>query len=141
MTNPDRASTCPPRDGVRRRDTDDLISASCKHVSDSSECRDYVKAVLALYVQTPGVLGRLRRADRLLARQLFQQQIPLYAVQNAFIVAAARREKHNAFSTPLPPIRSLHYFTELIREMLERPLGYRDIEELRRSLRFGPPPL
>lgn len=145
MTNTDRASTDRPRDGVRQsRDVtpnDDPISASCEHVSDISECQDYVKALLALYVQTPGVLGRIRRADRLLARQLFEQQIPIYAVQNAFIVGAARREQHNAFSTPLPPIRSLHYFLELFREMLERPLGYRDIDELRRSLRIGPPPL
>jgi len=142
MTTPHRASTCRPRHGARQSRTalsDGSTSASCGHVSDSSECRQYVKAIFELYVQIPGVLGRVRRADRQLARQFFEQRIPLYAIRNAFIVGAARRVQHNAFSTPLPPIRSLHYFTNLIREMLERPLGYRDIDELLRSLRIGPP--
>jgi len=95
----------------------------------------YVHELLRLYVATPGVAGRVRRADRELAQALFEHNVPLYAVANAFIVAAARRIRSNAYSTPLPPIRSLHYFHDVIREMLERPLGYRDIEQLRQSLR------
>jgi len=95
----------------------------------------YVHELLRLYLATPGVAGRLRRADRKLAQALFEHNIPLYAVANAFIVAAARRSRHNAFSTPLPPIQSLHYFQNVIREMLERPPGYREIEQLRESLR------
>ncbi len=116
-------------------------SGSSERASTRSPCRAYVTAVLALYVQTPGVLGRVRRADRKLARRLFEQRVPLYAVANAFLVGAARRARNNAFSTPMPPIRSLHYFTELFREMLERPLGYRQIDELRRTLGIGQPPL
>ena len=95
----------------------------------------YVHELLRLYVATPGVAGRVRRADRELAQALFDHDVPLYAVANAFIVAAARRVRHNAYSTPLPPIQSLHYFREVIREMLERPPGYREIEQLRQSLR------
>ena len=94
----------------------------------------YVRKLLELYVRTPGVLGRLRQADRALARQLHDQRIPLYVIADAFIVAAARRARHNAFSTPLPAIRSLHYFVGIVRELLDRPLGPRDIEELRRAL-------
>ena len=100
----------------------------------------YVRRMLELYISTPGVLGRVREADRALARQLYAQRIPLYVVANAFIVAAARRARHNAFSTPLPPIRSLHYFVGIVRELLDRPLGPRDIEELRRALGLGDPP-
>jgi hypothetical protein len=99
----------------------------------------YVRAVLSLYRATPGVLGRVRNADRTLAGQLYDQGIPLYLVANAFVVAAARRQTHNAFSSPLPPIRSLHYFLGVIRELLERPLGPRDIDELRRVLRAADP--
>jgi hypothetical protein len=95
----------------------------------------YVRELLRLYVATPGVAGRVRRADRELAHTLFEHDVPLYAVANAFIVAAARRIRHNAYSTPLPPIQSLHYFREVIREMLERPKGYREIDQLRQSLR------
>ena len=95
----------------------------------------YVRELLRLYLATPGVAGRVRRADRDLAQDLFDQNVPLYAVANAFIVAAARRIRHNAYSTPLPPIQSLHYFKNVIREMLERPPGYREIDELRQTLR------
>jgi hypothetical protein len=95
----------------------------------------YVRELLRLYVATPGVAGRVRRADRQLAQALYDHNVPLYAVANAFIVAAARRVRHNAYSTPPPPIQSLHYFRNVIREMLERPPGHREIEQLRQSLR------
>jgi hypothetical protein len=100
---------------------------------ESRQC--YVRELLRLYVATPGVAGRVRQADRELARALYDQKVPLYAVANAFIVAAARRTRHNAYSTPLPPIQSLAYFRNVIREMLDRPPGYREIARLRESLR------
>jgi len=80
------------------------------------------------------VSGCVRRADRQLAGELFDRRVPLYAVDYAFIVAAARRIRHNAYSTPLPPVRSLHYFRGVIEEMLERPPGYREIDALRQIL-------
>jgi hypothetical protein len=94
----------------------------------------YVREVLRLYLETPGVAGRVRRADRSFAASLYDQRVPLYAVQYAFIVAAGRRLRNNAFSTPLPPIRSLWYFRKVIREMLERPPGFREIEQMRHLL-------
>jgi hypothetical protein len=98
-------------------------------------CKQYVRELLRLYVATPGVAGRVRGADRELAQTLFHHNVPLYAVANAFIVAAARRIRHNAYSTPLPPIQSLAYFRNVIREMLERPPGYREMDQLRQTLR------
>ena len=95
----------------------------------------YVRELLRLYLVTPGVAGHVRRADRKLAQDLFDHDVPLHAVATAFIVAAARRIRHNAYSTPMPPIRSLHYFKGPIQEMLERPPGYREIEQLRKTLR------
>jgi hypothetical protein len=100
-----------------------------------------VRSVLSLYRSTPGVLGHIRKADRLLAGELYDQRIPLHVVANAFVVAAARRVHHNAFSAPMPPIRSLAYFAGVVRELLERPLGPRDIEELRRVVGLGDLPL
>jgi hypothetical protein len=94
----------------------------------------YVREVLRRYLETPGVAGRVRHADRSLAALLYDQGVPLYAVQYAFIVAAARRVRHSAFATPLPRIRSLWYFREVIREMLERPPGFREIEQMREML-------
>jgi len=65
---------------------------------------------------------------------LFDQAVRLHVIDTAFLLAASRRERHNAFSTPLPSIRSLHYFLPVIREVIERPLGYREIAALRESL-------
>jgi hypothetical protein len=98
----------------------------------------YVAELLHLYVATPGVAGRVRPADRRFAAALFDQRVPLYAVEYAFVVAAARRTRHNAFATPLPPIRTLLYFREIIREMLERPPGLRELERMRQTLREQP---
>ncbi len=95
---------------------------------------DYVRELLRLYLATPGVAGHVRHTDRLFAGSLFDQSVPLYAVEYAFVVAAFRRERHNAYSTPLPPIRSLVYFRNIVREMLERPPGYREIAQMRDAI-------
>jgi len=95
----------------------------------------YVDEVLQLYRNTPTVLGHVRRADRALAQSLLRQGVPIYAVRNAFVIGSARRVLHNAFSTPIPPVRSLHYFLPIIREILDRPPGYREIQCLEQQLR------
>ena len=102
--------------------------------SEPSARPQYVREVLRLYTAAPGVLGRVRRADRTLAGQLFDRRVPLYAIDYALILAAARRIQHNAFSAPMPPIRSLHYFQSVIQEVLDRPPGYREINRLRENL-------
>ncbi len=101
----------------------------------------YVRELLQRYVATPGVHGKVRRADRELAARLYDERVPLFVVQNAFILAAARRLRHNAYDTPLPPVRSVHYFIPVIREVLERPPGPRDIAKLLRILGVAEPPL
>jgi hypothetical protein len=99
---------------------------------------EYVSVVLRLYRSTPGVLGHVRRADRELAAQLYSRRIPLFVIDRACVLAAARRIRHNAFSVPLPPIRSLHYFVPVIHEVIHRPPGLREIEDLRRQLPWAP---
>ena len=108
---------------------------------DPEDRRRYVCELLLLYIATPGVAGHVRRADRDFAGTLFDRHIPLYVVETAFVVAAARRVRHNAFSTPMPPIRSMHYFAGVIQEVLERPPGYRELDQLRRLVGRGQPPL
>jgi hypothetical protein len=95
----------------------------------------YVREVLRLYRATPTVLGHVRRADRDFAAALFDRGVPLFAVENALLVGAARRVLNNASGATPPPIRSLHYFSALVEELLDRPLGYRDLDELRVRLR------
>ena len=96
--------------------------------------QQYIGAVLELYTATPGVLGRVRRADRILAGEMFDRRIPLYVIDYACVLAAARRTFRNAFATPLPPIRSLQYLLPIVREVIERPPGPRDISQLRQRL-------
>ena len=52
---------------------------------------EYIQSVLGAYRQTPGTAGTIRRPDRLLAAQLYARGVPLCAVENAFVLAAARR--------------------------------------------------
>lgn len=94
----------------------------------------YACEVLRLYAATPTVVGHIRRADRILAGRLYDDGVPLYAVEYAFVLAAARRILNNAFSTPLPPVRSLSYFVTVIQEVLDRPPGPREITVLRDRL-------
>ena len=60
----------------------------------------------------------VRRPDRLLAAQLHQRGVPLAAVENALVLAAARRLIRPADSAPLGTIRSLAYFLPVIDEVL-----------------------
>jgi len=100
------------------------------------DCARYVDEVIRLYRATPTVLGHVRRADRALARRLYDHGIPLHVIRNALVLGAARRVLHNGFSTPMPPVRSLHYFLQLVREVLDRPPGYREMENLAQRLRL-----
>jgi hypothetical protein len=95
----------------------------------------YVREVLRLYLATPTVHGHVRGADRHFAAVLFDRDVPLYVIESALLVAAARRVLNNAYATDPPPIRSLHYFAAIINEMIDRPLGYRDLDDLRDRLR------
>ena len=52
---------------------------------------EYVRQVLEAYRQTPGTLGTVRRADRLLAAQLYQRGLSVQVIENALVLAAARR--------------------------------------------------
>lgn len=75
----------------------------------------YVAAVLAAYVALPDTACRPRRADRVLAHQLFAEGVPLAVVIDALLLAHTRRHINPA--SPPAPVRSLHYFLPVIREL------------------------
>jgi hypothetical protein len=79
----------------------------------------YIRQVLDAYRKTPGTTGTVRRPDRLLAAQLHQREVPLLVIQNALVLAAARRLIRPNGAPPLPTIRSLAYFLPVIDEVLE----------------------
>lgn len=76
---------------------------------------DYVAAVLAAYMALPDTACRPRRADRTLARKLFANGVTLTIVLDALLLAHARRHLHPG--APPQPVRSLHYFLPVIREL------------------------
>jgi len=80
---------------------------------------EYIQKVLSAYRQTPGTAGTIRQPDRLLAARLQDRGVPLAAVENAFVLAAARRIFRAPGSPPLATIRSLAYFSAVIEEVLE----------------------
>jgi hypothetical protein len=84
---------------------------------------EYVRQVLDAYRKTPGTTGTVRRPDRLLAAQLHQRGVPLAAIENALVLAAARRLIRPADSAPLGTIRSLAYFLPVIDEVLHLPVS------------------
>jgi hypothetical protein len=87
--------------------------------ASAMEQRDYVRKVLDTYRATPGTVGAARRADRLFAVQLHERAVPLDVVENAMILATARRLARPEDAPPLSVIRSLAYFSPVIDEVLQ----------------------
>ena len=80
---------------------------------------EYVRQVLDAYRKTPGTMGTVRRADRILAAQLYQGGLSLKVIENALVLAATRRIVRPTDAPPLGTIRSLAYFLPVIEEVLE----------------------
>jgi len=88
--------------------------------------RGYVRAVLDACLGLVDTPDRPRPADRLLAARLHDDDVPLSTVQDAILLASARRLIRPEDRPPLPPVRSLHYFLPVIEELRQTPLpnGY-----------------
>jgi hypothetical protein len=98
------------------------------------EQRDYVRRLLDAYRLTPGTCGAVRRPDRVLAAQLHQRGVSLEAVENALVLAAARRLIRPAGAAPLGTIRSLAYFSPVIEEVLQLHVSQEYFQHLRHKL-------
>ncbi len=98
---------------------------------DSSE---YMRRVLDAYRATPGTCGAIRKPDRVFASQLFARGVPLAAVENAFVLACARRLARPVDAAPLGVIRSLAYFSPVIDEVLELRVSDAYFQYLRQRL-------
>jgi hypothetical protein len=87
-------------------------------VDDGSQ-EEYIRQVLDAYRKTPGTMGTVRRPDRMLAAQLYQRGVSVNVVENALVLAAARRLMRPTDAPPLGTIRSLAYFLPVIEEVLD----------------------
>jgi hypothetical protein len=95
---------------------------------------EYVQKVLEAYRRAPGTTGSVRRPDRLLANQLYQRSVPLKVVENALVLATARRLLRSPEATPLTTVRALAYFLPVIEEVLELKISDDYFLYLRRKL-------
>jgi hypothetical protein len=98
------------------------------------EQRDYMRRLLDAYRMTPGTCGAVRRPDRVLAAQLHQRGVTIEVVENAFVLAAARRLIRPAGAAPLGTIRSLAYFSPVIEEVLQLQVSQEYFQYLRNKL-------
>jgi hypothetical protein len=108
-------------------------------VDDDSGQEEYMRQVLEAYQKTPGTTGTVRRADRMLAAQLYQRGLSLKVIENALVLAAARRLMRPANAPRLGTIRSLAYFLPVIEEVLELRISPDYFQYLRRKLEHIPP--
>jgi hypothetical protein len=95
---------------------------------------EYIRRVLQAYRKTPGTMGTVRRPDRMLAAQLYQRGVSASVIENAFVLAAARRLIRPAGAPPLGTIRSLAYFLPVIEEVLDMRVSPEYFQYLRDKL-------
>jgi hypothetical protein len=103
--------------------------------ASSLDQKDYIQQAVELYRNTPGTLGRVRREDRRLAAHLHVRGISLSTLEQAFLLAAARRCFRAPDAPPLTPIRSIYYFIPIIDEVLANPLGAGYVAYLKSKLK------
>lgn len=96
--------------------------------------REYVSRLLDTYRRTPGTTGRVHRQDRRLAEQFYEHFVPLTAVENALVLASARRLLRPEDAPPLETIRSLHYFRSVIEEVMKSTMSDDYILYMRRKI-------
>ena len=103
-------------------------------MDDDSLQKEFVHRVLEAYRKTPGTMGTVRRPDRLLAEQLYHRGLSVSVIENALVLAAARRLMRPADAPPLGTIRSLAYFLPVIDEVLGLHVSQDYFQHLRHKL-------
>ena len=93
----------------------------------------YVARLLAQYQKLPGTLGRVLRDDRRTALILHSRGVPLDIVENAFVLATARRT-FRSDADRLEPVRTLRYFLPVLQEIVQEPPLPEYLDYLRRRL-------
>jgi len=91
----------------------------------------YVKRILNAYLHLPDTPSRTNSLDRKLAEDLFGRNLSPETVENAMLLAVARRHARKN-QLPLGPIRSLHYFLPIIQELIASPLPESYFDYLKR---------
>ena len=103
-------------------------------MDDGHGQEEYIRQVLEAYRKTPATMGTVRRADRMLAAQLYQRGVAVTVIENSFVLAAARRLMRPVDAPPLGTIRSLAYFLPVIEEVLAMRVSLDYFQYLRHKL-------
>ena len=103
-------------------------------MDDRCDQEEYIRQVLEAYRKTPGTMGTVRRPDRMLAAQLYQRGVAVSVIENALVLAAARRLMRPGNAPPLGTIRSLAYFLPVINEVLDMRVSPEYFQHIRRKL-------
>jgi hypothetical protein len=103
-------------------------------MDDGRGQEEYIRQVLEAYRKPPGTMGTVRRADRMLAAQLYQRGVAVTVIENALVLAAARRLMRPADAPPLGTIRSLAYFLPVTEEVLDMRVSPEYFQHVRRKL-------
>lgn len=82
----------------------------------------YVTTVLRLFLDLPDTPRRASSYDQAVARSLFERGVPLHVVESALLLGSLRRRNRPEGMLPLPPVRSLAYFSSVIGEIQQQPL-------------------
>lgn len=98
------------------------------------DASEYVRRVLEAYRAAPGTCGAIRQPDRAFAKRLYERGVALNVVENALVLACARRLGRPAGAVPLGVIRSLAYFSPVIDEVVELAVDDTYFQHLRRRL-------
>jgi hypothetical protein len=83
---------------------------------------------------TPGSCGVVRKPDRTLALAFHARGVPLEAVENALVLATARRLARSADAPPLGILHSLASFGPVIDEVLASSVSQTYYDYLRHRL-------
>jgi hypothetical protein len=100
-----------------------------------NDATSYVAAVLMLYVDLPDTPLRPGPRDHCLARQFYDQGVPISLVESALLLGSLRRLMRPPDLPSLSPIRSLGYFQPIITELQQQPLPEGYLDYLRLKLR------
>jgi hypothetical protein len=86
---------------------------------ESPEERHYLEVIRKTLLDQPCTRFVLTAADRRLARQWFQQAIPLWLVQQAILIGCGRKYVSWLNGQASAPIGSLQYFTDILQEIAQ----------------------
>jgi len=97
---------------------------------------EYLRNVIALYLETPDTPRRPRRADWAIASTFHQKGATLDQVAHAIRLATLRRHRREPGLEELEPICSLAYFRPLVEHLRRQPHDPGYVEYVQASYRI-----